>query len=239
MRRCAICFVVFTITCFVTMMSLNTSATLCYDPTAGNFDINAVSRRASFGFVLLYLTPIGFCFFATVVLLTHTVWRLRTIFNSALLKLLMRLIPGPVIFALALVPSVVFQTVEVTTGVEMAAAKKSALLGMNSSGALFACFYFYACVVDKSLSGGNDNRSNSCRSKESELSWIRQSSTSNVLQDGRTATRSRSQGSAEWFSNWNGESGSTFRFGFEVSPRGSSTGGLNPVQQNNSSITDV
>lgn len=81
----------------------------------------------------------------------HTSIRLRKMFNAALMKLLMRLIPGPIIFSAALVPSVIFQTIEVTTGNEVNAVKRVALFCINISGALYAMFYFYACLVDNSM----------------------------------------------------------------------------------------
>ena len=110
-----------------------------------------MDQNAAYGFILLYLAPIGFCFFATVGLIVHTTIRLRNMFNAALMKLLMRLIPGPIIFSVALVPSVIFQTIEVTTGDDTDIVKKCALIGINISGALYAMFYFYGCLVDNSI----------------------------------------------------------------------------------------
>jgi hypothetical protein len=135
------------------MYIMNTchSASLCYDPTAGNFDINHVKKESAASFVFLYMMPIAISFFATCFLIMHTSLRLQKMFNAALLKLLMRLIPGPIIFSLALVPSVVFQVIEVTTGNNTGIVKKISLLGVNFSGALYALFYFYACLVDNSM----------------------------------------------------------------------------------------
>lgn len=155
------------------MIALNTSAALCFDPTAGNFDMNHVEKRSAAGFMFLYLAPIAFGFIATVSLIIHTFVRLKTMFNSAMLKMLMRLIPGPIIFCLALVPSVAFEVIEMFTDQESGVAKKCALLGINFSGALFALIYFYSCLVDNSLyaQSSPSNRNAGHKRNVESLSW--------------------------------------------------------------------
>lgn len=110
-----------------------------------------MGRHPAFAFVFLYLLPIGFSFFTIVCLIIHIAIRLRTIFNAALLKLLIRLIPGPVIFAFAMVPSLTFQIIRVSTGEKPLVVKKFALLGINISGALYVVFYVWACLMDNSM----------------------------------------------------------------------------------------
>lgn len=126
-------------------------ATLCSDPTAGNFRLSSVDRNSAAAFTFAYLGPIVFCFFLNIILIINTALRLRTMFNSALMKLLVRLLPGPIIFSLALLPSSMFQAVVFIHDKENYILKVLALLGMNLSGALYACFYFYELIRDDML----------------------------------------------------------------------------------------
>ena len=172
---------------------------------------------------MLYLVPIGFSFAVTIVLIIHTGHRLRTMFNAALLKLLIRLIPGPVIFTLALVPAMVFQVIQVVSGQNVQALKLLALLGINFSGAMFAFFYFYGCKVDNSMYRPSERHSNtSARPRDTALSWAtvefknnpneRQPSVSNVLHP-------TSRSSNEILSGNNSWSSSRFEESFEIDHR--------------------
>lgn len=69
-------------------------ATLCSDPTAGNFRLNSVSKEAALSFEILYAGPIAIFFLINILLIINTASRLRSMFNSALMKLLVRLLPG-------------------------------------------------------------------------------------------------------------------------------------------------
>lgn len=132
-------------------LTLLLPATLCSDPTAGNFHHKSVDRHSSTSFSALYVCPLVFCFFLNLILILNTASRLKSMFNSALMKLLVRLLPGPVIFSLALLPSSIFQLVVYISGHENYILKVLALLGMNLSGALYAGFYFYELVRDDVL----------------------------------------------------------------------------------------
>ena len=137
------------------------TATLCNDPTAGNFNLKTVDKHSSTSFSLLYVLPVAFCYFTNVALIINTAVRLRTMFNSALFKLLLRLLPGPVIFTIALLPAASFQITVLMTDKESLILKLFALLGVNLSGALYAIFYFYELYRDKMLFNERASRATS------------------------------------------------------------------------------
>lgn len=165
MRRAIAVLGVFTAVCFVLLPVYGAQATLCKNSAAGNFHLNSVDRDSRIAFSAAYLGPIMVSYALTVLLIGHTALRLRTMFNSALMKLLVRLLPGPIIFSLAILPSAMFQTGVLIRDKESQVLKVLALLGMNLSGAIYACFYLYELVRDGLLwpknpaKGGNNDRS--------------------------------------------------------------------------------
>jgi len=181
------------------MAFYNSANLMCYDSDPVSFSPNHVSHSEFTAFLLTYIAPICLSFIVIIALLIMTYVRLHTVFNAALRHLLYRLLPYPIIFCLAFLPSFFFQLVYMTAnGKRLTFLKWLGLVGSNISGALFGLFYLYIHISEvKSSSepskhkvnngaGSADTRGEHIR--HSHVSWTLKSSRSNPSSTMRSET---------------------------------------------------
>ena len=130
--------------CIFCIIYYRAAQVLCYDPVAGSFSPDDVSATELRAFSWAYFFPISLSFFAVVTLLIMTYRRLQTTFNSAMLFLVQRLIPYPLIFCFSYVPIFLFQLINfLAGGRRVFFFKRLGLFGMSVSGAAFGICYIY------------------------------------------------------------------------------------------------
>ena len=158
----------------------NGAAILCFEPVVGSFHPDDVSESELRAFAWAYYFPVSVSFLIVITLLVMTYLRLQNAFNSALLYLVHRLIPYPLIFCGAYIPLFLFQLINfLSDGKRVLFLRCFGLIGMNISGAAFGMFYLYVFI--KNVSKSNDDGSlltgGSSSSRRCDLSWTTGSKT--------------------------------------------------------------
>jgi hypothetical protein len=166
----------------------NAASMLCFDPAPMSFSPDHISSSEKRAFGFAYLAPICVSFIVIIVMLVKTYIRLNTVFNASLRHLVNRLVPYPLIFCLALLPSSLFQIVYIVTGgTRIQFLKQLALVGIHISGALFGLFYLYVHIVEVKKSRESRSRQGTATNSSSrsrDISWTASShsNTSGVRQ---------------------------------------------------------
>ena len=161
--------------CMFFITHFNAARVLCFDPVAGSFSPSDVKQSELRAFSWAYFIPITVFFLVIITLLIMTYVRLHKVFNSALLHLVQRLLPYPLIFCLAYLPACLFQVIHFTTnGKRILFLKRLGLVGINMSGAAFGAFYLYVHISDIGAESRpllNNGQGNSHSSDGKNLSW--------------------------------------------------------------------
>ena len=151
---------------------------MCYDPEAASFSPEDVKKSELNAFAWAYFLPVSISFFIVLSLLIMTWCRLQRSFNAALLYLVQRLIPYPLIFCLAYIPFFLFQIIILLTGGKRIYFLKGlGLVGVNISGAAFGVFYLRVHLKSLQQDNSESNPINSADTNTShpsirrDLSW--------------------------------------------------------------------